>query len=97
MKPEHENARIVKAVHGLRMHGRDPQFERDFSEHLKTGYSREQLLEYYARFAVGEGGFDASMRRMLRTWELSQWSGDEPRRHRELVAAAVSRVNECHY
>lgn len=39
----------------------------------------------------------ASMRRMLRTWELSQWSGDEPRRHRELVAAAVSRVNECHY
>jgi alkylhydroperoxidase family enzyme len=38
-----------------------------------------------------------SMRRMLRTWELSQWSGDEPRRHRELVAAAVSRVNECHY
>ena len=39
----------------------------------------------------------ASMRRMLRTWELSQWSGEEPRRQRELVAAAVSRVNECHY
>ena len=39
----------------------------------------------------------ASMRRMIRTWELSNWVGDEPRRMRELVAAAVSRLNNCHY
>lgn len=39
----------------------------------------------------------ASMRRMIRTWELSNWVGDEPRRTRELVAAAVSRLNNCHY
>ena len=39
----------------------------------------------------------ASMRRMIRTWELSQWMGSEPRTNRELVAAAVSRLNDCHY
>ena len=39
----------------------------------------------------------ASMRRFIRSWELSQWSGSEPRAMRELVAAAVSRLNACHY
>lgn len=38
-----------------------------------------------------------SMQRMLRLWELAMWCGDEPRTHRELVAAAVSRFAECHY
>ncbi len=38
-----------------------------------------------------------SMRRMIRTWELAMWIGDEPRVMRELVAAMVSRLNECHY
>lgn len=39
----------------------------------------------------------ASMRRMIRTWELAMWVGDEPRTMRETVAAAVSRLNDCHY
>ncbi len=39
----------------------------------------------------------ASMRRMIRSWELAMWMGDEPRAQRELVAAAVSRLNDCHY
>ncbi len=39
----------------------------------------------------------ASMRRMIRQWELSMWVGNVPRQHRELVAAAVSRFNNCHY
>jgi alkylhydroperoxidase family enzyme len=39
----------------------------------------------------------ASMRRMIRSWELAMWAGDEPRAQRELVAAAVSRLNDCHY
>ena len=39
----------------------------------------------------------ASMRRMIRAWELAMWAGDEPRASRELVAAAVSRLNDCHY
>jgi alkylhydroperoxidase family enzyme len=39
----------------------------------------------------------ASMRRMIRAWELAMWAGDEPRARRELIAAAVSRLNDCHY
>ena len=39
----------------------------------------------------------ASMRRMIRSWELGMWCGDEPRTNRELVAAGVSRHADCHY
>ena len=39
----------------------------------------------------------ASMRRMLRSWELAMWSGEEPRANRELIAAAVSRYANCFY
>ena len=39
----------------------------------------------------------ASMRRMIRSWELAMWVGDEPRSTRELVAAMVSRINQCVY
>jgi hypothetical protein len=39
----------------------------------------------------------ASMRRMIRSWELTMWVGDEPRTLRETVASAVSRLNDCHY
>lgn len=38
-----------------------------------------------------------SMRRMIRQWELTMWVGNVSRQHRELVAAAVSRFNNCHY
>ncbi len=39
----------------------------------------------------------ASMRRMIRLWELGMWVGNVPRQSRELVAAAVSRFNSCNY
>lgn len=39
----------------------------------------------------------ASMRRMIRTWEIAMWMGPEPRATRELVAAMVSRANRCVY
>jgi hypothetical protein len=39
----------------------------------------------------------ASMRRMIRNWELALWVGDEPRAVREMVGAAVSRLNQCQY
>ncbi len=39
----------------------------------------------------------ASMRFMIRGWELGLWAGDEPRPVRELVGAMVSRLNDCHY
>lgn len=38
-----------------------------------------------------------SMRRMVRSWELAMWCGVEPRANRELVAAIISRLNDCHY
>ena len=38
-----------------------------------------------------------SMRRMIRSWELAMWVGDEPRDRREVIAAAVSRYNSCAY
>ncbi len=57
---------------------------------------------------VGRGGMVAnvvrlfslqpeSMRRMVRSWELAMWIGDEPRAMRELMAASISRYNDCHY
>ena len=39
----------------------------------------------------------ASVRRMVRSWELTMWVGDQPRPMRETVAAAISRLNDCHY
>jgi len=38
-----------------------------------------------------------SMRRMVRSWELAMWCAQEPRAERELVAAVISRLNDCHY
>ena len=39
----------------------------------------------------------ATMQMMLRKFELTMWTGKVPRHFRELVAAAVSRFNNCHY
>ena len=38
-----------------------------------------------------------SMRMMIRSWELSMWVGTQARRDRELLASAISRLNECSY
>jgi hypothetical protein len=38
-----------------------------------------------------------TMKRILRVWELGMWVVDEPRAMVELVAAGVSRLNNCHY
>ena len=39
----------------------------------------------------------ASMRFMIRGWELGMWAGEAPRTARELIGAMVSRLNDCHY
>ena len=39
----------------------------------------------------------ATMTRYIRDWEVAMWSCDEPRRTRELVAAATSRLARCDY
>lgn len=42
-------------------------------------------------------GRAASLQRAVRGWELAMWTGEEPRARRELVAAMVSRANDCGY
>lgn len=56
---------IVKAVHGLREVGPDPDFQIELAEYLRGQYDRAGLLELYARFAMGDGDFDALMRRAM--------------------------------
>ena len=58
-------ARVLPAVHGRREVPRDPEHELSFSQHLKTSYSREWLIELYARYAVGDGSFETMMRRVI--------------------------------
>lgn len=80
-----------------------------FIEIVPPGKARGETAEVY-RYMAQVGGQDmvakivqmfslrpASMRRMIRTWELIMWAGDEPRTARELLASAVSRFNNCHY
>jgi len=56
---------VVKAVHGLRESGPDPDFQIELAEHLRGQYHRAGLLELYARFAAGDGAFDLLMRRAI--------------------------------
>ena len=80
-----------------------------FIETVSPGKATGETAEVY-RYMAQVAGHDmvakivqlfslrpASMRRMIRSWELSNWAGSEPRAMREMVAAAVSRLNNCHY
>lgn len=58
-------ARIAKAVHGLREIKPDPKFEIELAEYLRTAYSRQALLELYARFSEGPGELDMLLRRAI--------------------------------
>jgi acetyltransferase-like isoleucine patch superfamily enzyme len=58
-------ARIVKAVHSREVVLQDPAYEIDLAATLRMQYEAKGLLELYARFAVGDGAFDAMMRRVL--------------------------------
>jgi alkylhydroperoxidase family enzyme len=73
-------------------------------------HARGETAEVYRYMGEVAGGGDlvakivqlfslrpASMRRMIRSWELAMWVGSEPRATRELVAATISRLNDCHY
>ena len=66
-----------------------------------------QVYRYMAGVVRGEGMAarivqlfslrPASMRRMVRSWELSMWCAQRPRAERELLASTVSRLNDCDY
>ena len=64
--PDHDSAeRIVSAVHGIKEIQPDPDFEIEFSQYLRSQYDREELVELYARFALGEIKLNALMRRAI--------------------------------
>lgn len=56
---------IIKAVHGTQELKLDPEFEVGMAEYLRHQYSNNGLVELYGRFAIGEGSFDALMRRVI--------------------------------
>lgn len=57
--------RAVRALHGVREISQDSDFEIGLSDYLRTRYRRDDLVALYARFEVGEGDFDALMRRAV--------------------------------
>jgi hypothetical protein len=63
------------------------------------GYMRQVLggFDRTARIVQMFSLRAGSMRRMIRSWELAMWCGEEPRANRELLAAVISRLNDCHY
>lgn len=58
-------SRTIKAVHGAQELKLDPEFEVGTAEYLRQQYSNNGLSELYGRFAIGEGIFDALMRRVI--------------------------------
>jgi acetyltransferase-like isoleucine patch superfamily enzyme len=64
--PDHANvARKVAAVHALKEVARDPEFVIGMAVHLRAKYGARAYEELYSRFALGEGEFDALMRRVI--------------------------------
>ena len=59
----------------------------------EVGGSDKKVPKIVQAFSLRPG----SMKRMIRTWELGMWMGDEPRDMREMIGAAVSRLNSCRY
>lgn len=58
-------ARTVPAVHGVRPQVEDPPHEVELAAALRAQYDNAGLIELYGRFAIGEGAFDATMRRVI--------------------------------
>lgn len=65
MSADVPTSRVVQAVHGRHEVRNDPDFEIRLAEWLKSTYSSAGLVEFYARFAMGEGVFDSMMRRCI--------------------------------
>jgi hypothetical protein len=63
----------------------------DYLRQVLGGFGRTARIVQMFSLRAG------SMRRMVRSWELSMWCGEAPRAKRELLAAVISRLNDCHY
>ena len=58
-------ARSVRAVHGLRSHSPDPDFEVSLAAWLRSTHDRVRLVDLYARFATADSDYDGLMRRVI--------------------------------
>lgn len=58
-------ARIVPSVHGRREAPADPGYQSELVEELRRAYTTAGLVEFYGRFAMGDGFFDAMMRKLI--------------------------------
>ena len=63
-KAENRN-QIVGAFHSKKEVVEDAVFEIGMSDHLKTTFNTEALVELYGRFVNGDGALDALMRRAI--------------------------------
>jgi acetyltransferase-like isoleucine patch superfamily enzyme len=57
--------RVVPPVHALRAIVPEPAHETMLAEHFRTSMAAAEIAALYGRFAVGPGGFDAMMRRVI--------------------------------
>ncbi len=57
--------RTVKASFGLKPEIRDPAYEKEFARSLQESYGKEELLEWYSRFAWESSTFGSLMRCLL--------------------------------
>lgn len=58
-------SRVVRAVHAARDIRPDPEFETGLTAWLQAQYGLDRLEDLHARFALGEDGLDAVMRRAI--------------------------------
>lgn len=63
-----DGSKSIAAVHGLRGIVDDPEFEGGLAAWLRDSYGVAGLQDVYSRFALGDGPFDAMMRRVM--WKL---------------------------
>ena len=79
-----DSQRVVPAVHGRAPVMPDPPHEVALAEAMRHQYERAALIDLYARFTAGDGGFDAMMRRVL--WRaLTRACGDGVRLGRQVL------------
>jgi acetyltransferase-like isoleucine patch superfamily enzyme len=64
-EPGEARGRLVSAVHGRQPLKADPDFELGLADYLRAAYGPGGLTELYPRFAGGDGGLGALMRRAI--------------------------------
>ena len=96
-RTRHDNssARTVKAVHGVREVGPDPQFELDMAADLRGRLGSEQLLEAFTQYADGAGYIDTLMRRIcLRALVKKLGSGVTIRRNVSVIHPETFEIGD---